>query len=356
MIYFDVTKAGRSRHLSGLQRVSTRLRTELGARVRSAIWKNKAWHDAATGNVVALGADDWVITPELFAEAERPGWWELLAQPITQRGRMAAIFHDAIPLKFPQWTWPQSVARHPEYLKMLACFDRVLAVSDASRGELTGFWEWQGVTPVNPVGRIELGADFLPQMGTDNSIGAAAAARADGVPSLLCVGIIEPRKNQMVLLDVAERLIERGIRFRLDLVGRINPHFGDPIARRMRTLAAKYPEIRYHGAAPDEAVAKLWQTARASVFPTLAEGCGLPLLESLARGVPCVASDLPVLRESDGGGGCVFVDPHDRGAWAATLTRVLTDTSVVDGLRAQARARVLPTWHQAAEQLLQSLS
>ena len=42
---------------------------------------------------------------------------------------------------------PQSVARHPGYLKFLARFDRVWAVSAASREELLGFWRWQGVTP-----------------------------------------------------------------------------------------------------------------------------------------------------------------------------------------------------------------
>jgi glycosyltransferase involved in cell wall biosynthesis len=170
------------------------------------------------------------------------------------------------------------------------------------------------------------------------------------------VGIIEPRKNQLLLLDVAEKLIEQGTPFRLDVVGRINPHFGASIAQRLRRLAARYSQIRYHGAASDEVVAGLWRNAHASVFPTLAEGCGLPLLESLARGVPCVASDLPVLRETGEGGGCVFAAANDRTAWVASLTRVLTDLNYTEELRTQARSRVLPTWAHAADQLVRSLN
>jgi hypothetical protein len=71
----------------------------------------------------------------LFSEEERPGFTAWLeARPC----RAAAIFHDAIPLKLPQITWPRSVARHPGYLKLLAQFDRIWAVSAASREELTG--------------------------------------------------------------------------------------------------------------------------------------------------------------------------------------------------------------------------
>ena len=362
MIYFDVTKAARSRHHSGLQRVSSRLRHELGARVRSVVWEKQTWLDADTQSPAAATPDDWLITPELFSEAERPGWWKLLRQPRSSRYRLAAIFHDAIPLRFPRSTWPQSVARHPEYLKMLSLFDRVLAVSEASRRELEEFWRWQEVTPRATVGRIELGADFLISGKGDDASGPAQESSRHGnlntaraAPSLLSVGILEPRKNQMLLLDVAEHLIARGVNFELNIVGRVNPHFGKPILKRVQKLAASYSQIRYHGAASDESVAALWSTARASVFPTLAEGCGLPLLESLARGVPCVASDLPVLRESGEGGGCVFAAPNVRVTWLDALAKILMDDVHRETLAAEAKARTLPTWTSAAAQLLTSL-
>jgi glycosyltransferase involved in cell wall biosynthesis len=89
-------------------------------------------------------------------------------------------------------------------------------------------------------------------------------------------------------------------------------------------MARTYPGLRYHAAASDEAMAALYATARATVFPTIAEGCGLPLLESLWQGVPCVCSDLPVLRENSAGGGCLPVALNDRSKWKATLRRVLT--------------------------------
>jgi glycosyltransferase involved in cell wall biosynthesis len=346
MIYLDVTKAGRSGHRSGLQRVTARLRTALGAGATEVAW-GEGLRDFRTGDRVGFSPGDWLLTAEVFAESERPGWGEFLR---SGRVRTAAIFHDAIPLKFPSITWPQSVARHPAYLKMLADFDRVWAVSETSRDELTGFWRWQGLEKTPPVAVLALGADFID--------GAPVTRRpppAASVPSLLCVGILEPRKNQLLLLDVAAELWAEGLRFELHLVGRVNPHFGAPIVARLRALRKKFPGLRHHESADDAELAQLYATARASVFPTLAEGCGLPLLESLWQGVPCVCSDLPVLRENAAGGGCLPVAANDRAAWAFALRRVLLDDALQARLAAEAVARPLPDWAGAAATLRAAL-
>lgn len=335
MIYFDVTKAGASGHRSGLMRVSARLATGLGAVATEVRWPD--WDRK-------VQASDWFLTGELFSAEERPGFATFVA---ARPCRMAAIFHDAIPLKHPHITWPQSVARHPGYMKLLAQFDRVWAVSEASRNELLGFWRWQGVTKMPPVDVLDLGADFN-----------AAPRVTEPVPpqaQLLCIGIVEPRKNQTFLLDVCEDLWGEGFSFELHVVGRLNPHFGRPIAARLKSLARRYSGLRYHTMIGDAEVTRLYATARATVFPTMAEGCGLPLLESLWMGVPCVCSDLPVLRENADGGGCVPLPLNDRCAWRDALRRVLTDDGHHAQLVREATTRSLPTWKAAAERIRAAL-
>jgi len=335
MIWLDVTNSGSARHRSGLTRVTARLREELGPDCRPA---------AETRPPLAPG--DWYLTAELFSERERPGLTEFLAgRPC----RLAAIFHDAIPLRFPAITWPRSVARHPEYLKLLARFDRVWAVSAASREDLLGYWRWLGIEAAPPVEVLALGADATagPR--------PAPAGEASGPPALLCVGILEPRKNQALLLEACEELWGEGLEFELHLVGRVNPHFGAPLAARVRELGRRRPGLRYHGAAADAAVDRLYRSARASALPTIAEGCGLPLLESLWHGVPCLCSDLAALREQ-AGGGCVPLPVGDRAAWKAALRRVLTDDPWRRELAAAAGARRLPTWAETAASLRQALN
>jgi glycosyltransferase involved in cell wall biosynthesis len=347
MIYFDVTKSGSGRHHSGLQRLSGRLREELGAAGRPVRWdaKRHHWRAAGRGAPVALAPADWLLTAEQFSEAERPGFWEFLrARPC----RLGAIFCDAIPLQLPHITWPQSVARHPEYIKMLAGFDRVWAISAASRDVLAGFWRWQETAVRAALDVLALGADF-------DGRPRSAAPAAPPAPRILTVGIVEPRKNQGFLLDVAEELWAAGLDFALDVVGRVNPHFGRPIAARLKARAKTEPRLRYHAAASDVRLERLYTACRVTAFSTIAEGHGLPVLESLWKGRPCVCSDLPVLHEVADGGGCVMAAPGDRAAWAAALRAVLTDDAEWGRLAAEAAARVLPTWADAANSLRRGL-
>jgi len=336
MIWFDTTKSGRAEHRSGLMRVSSRLRAELSARAESVA--GGSWVDRAQPG-------DWFLTAEVFSPAERPGWDDLLAQ---RPCRLAAIFHDAIPLKFPQITWPQSVARHPAYLKMLARFDRVWAVSEASRHELLGYWRWLGVVAEPPVDVLALGADF------DGS--ARVVDREEpAAKALLGLGILEPRKNQLLLLETCEQLWNEGLEFSLHVVGRTNPHFGGPIVARIKESARRYRGLRYHAAVDDRVLGRLFGEARAVVFPTIAEGCGLPVLEALWRGVPVVCSDLPVLRENTLGGGCLLAPVNERGAWVDALRKILTDDGLQARLQGEARSRALPTWRAAAETIAATL-
>jgi glycosyltransferase involved in cell wall biosynthesis len=354
MIFFDTTKTGRPGRLSGLGRVSGRLRQSLGAEVQEVVW-DEGLRDLAKWNVVPLGAEDWFVTSELFSEEERPGFTSFIK---SRRCRLAAIFHDAIPLKHPHITWPKSVARHPSYMKLLAGFDHVWAVSRASRAELLGFWKWQGIEQTPPVEVLALGADFnaAPRVTARPQILTSGAQRSTGGARLLCLGILEPRKNQSFLLEVCNDLWTEGLAFELHLAGRVNPHFGTPIVTHIKKLRRAHPnQLFHHATASDATVTQLYATAHATVFPTIAEGCGLPLLESLWMATPCICSDLPVLRENADQGGCLPVKVNDHLAWKTAIRRVLTDPEFHQTLGAEATSRPLPTWRDAAHVLSATL-
>ena len=349
MIYYDITKMGAARHRSGLMRLTSRLMEELGSMLTPVSWdgRRRAFVTGMERTPVAFMPADWMLTVEMFSEAERPGFTAFVQNPPC---RLAAVFHDAIPLKFPHITWPQSVQRHPEYMKLLAGFERAWAISEATRRDFAEFWRWQGVTVRAQVAVIALGADF------DGGNRVQRDARIPvGRPALLCVGIVEPRKNQLFLLEACEALWRDGLDFELQVVGRVNPHFGAPAVRRMRALQKREPRFRYHAAAGDRELGRLYAQARAVALPTIAEGCGLPLLEALWRGVPCVCSDLPVLRENAAGGGCLVAGVNDGADWQAKLRTALTDAAASRRLQTEAMARALPRWTDTAQTLLRAL-
>lgn len=347
MIYYDVTNAARSSHFSGLMRVSSCLRSALahrvGASVVDVVWTVGGWRGAGAAAEVRFAPDDCLLTPEVFGPLERQGFSEWLAAPGC---RTAAVYYDAIPLKFPAITWPRSVGRHPGYMKQLARFDRVLAISLASRDELLGFWKWAGTQARAEVPVIPLGADAS---GMSRAIEPPARAMKR---SLLMVGIVEPRKNQVLMVDVCAILWESGLEFDLHIVGRLNPHFGKPVAQHAAAVARKHAGLRFHGALDDKTVRKLGESCRAAVFPSMAEGNGLPVLEALWQGLPCVCSRIPALQENAVGGGCVLAPVGDRKAWVETIRTILTDDALVSSLAGQAVARPLPTWDDTADAVL----
>jgi len=339
MIFFDVTEVSAWRNASGLARVSRRLRAELGGAAVPSRWPAMR---------AAPGPADWLLTPELFSEAERPGFTAFLER---RPCRLAAIYHDAIPIKHPATTWPRSVERHPSYMKLLARFDRVWAVSAASRDELLGFWRWQGIAEPPPVEVLALGADWdgLPRE-------AAPAGGAPGPSRIVSVGILEPRKNQAVLLDACGELRREGLEMELHLVGRVNPYFGRQIAARVAAMRAEWPGLRHHARMDDAALAGLVRTARLTALASVAEGCGLPLLESLWLGVPCACSGIAPFLESASAGGCEVVAANDVAGWKGALRRMLTDGAHRARLAGEARNRPLPTWAGAARVLREALA
>ena len=92
----------------------------------------------------------------------------------------------------------------------------------------------------------------------------------------------------------------------------------------------------------------LYATAACVVMPSLVEGFGLPLLEAMARGVPVVASDIPVFREV-GGAAPIYVDPSSTSSIANGLRTALVDSSVQEQTVARGHDRVLQfSWEAAA--------
>ena len=106
--------------------------------------------------------------------------------------------------------------------------------------------------------------------------------------------------------------------------------------------------MRFLGWVSGAEIEGLWALSEAFVFPSLYEGFGLPVLEAMARGVPVACSNASSLPEVAGDAALLF-DPHDPGAIASAIERLLTDPAEAARLRAlgEARAREF-TWERTA--------
>ena len=136
----------------------------------------------------------------------------------------------------------------------------------------------------------------------------------------MILGTIEARKNHQLLLGIWRKLVAQlGCKApRLLVIGQRGweaEHVFDVLDRDDR-LRGHVVELN---ACSDEQLAQHLGSARALLFPSLAEGYGLPLVEALGMGVPVIASDLPVFREI-GGDIPIYLDPLDAAAWEAAIS------------------------------------
>jgi glycosyltransferase involved in cell wall biosynthesis len=176
-----------------------------------------------------------------------------------------------------------------------------------------------------------------------------------GLPLVLVVGSHEPRKNHLAVLHAAERRWRAGDRFSLTFIGG-NSWGSAGFSRRLAELQALGRPVETASRVPDRLLWAAYRLARVTVFPSLNEGFGLPVAESLASGTPVITSAYGSMREIADGGGALLVDPRDDTTIAAALHRVLEDDALHTSLVSAARARPHRTWDDYAADVWELLT
>jgi len=344
--------AGHWRPLNDRENASLRDEAISGHRGAQWPWSTRMqsrWHRLTRQPAPVLPATSGLIVPEIFTAAVAAAQPALFA---AARGPRVALFHDALALRFPELSPTRTVARFPSYLQELLAFDGIAAVSADSRDTLLDYWRWLGVTNPPPVIALSLA------LGTSAVAQPMVELVASTVPpAVLCVGSLEGRKNHLTLLAAAELLWGRGREFQLHLIGLAHPQTGRAALNRLRALQAAGRPLFYHGPVDDAALHRAYAACAFTVYPSLCEGFGLPVLESLAQGKPCLCSGRGALGESARDGGCLMLDRVDDPAGlAAAMERLLTDSGELATLAAAARRRTFRTWPQYATELTDWMS
>jgi glycosyltransferase involved in cell wall biosynthesis len=381
----DLTHTSHTRARTGVQRVARALATALGEGARPVChdpylgaWRElEAWEranlaatapaekrgaqwpwsarlrgyarrpgrDRRGGPLLRLASAGGVLVPEIFSPAVGAAFGELL--PLV-RGPRVALFHDAIALKLPELTPAKTVARFPAYLRELLAFDGIAAISEDSRQSLLDYWRWLGAPKTPPVAAIPLGIDVpaLPAPGE-----GAPRPPKPGEGGILCVASIEGRKNHAALLDACERLWAGGARFELRLIGLAQPQTGRAALEKIAALRSAGRPLRYDGPVDEAALSEAYRQCAFTVYPSLLEGFGLPVLESLAYGRPCVCSSRGALGEAARDGGCLTLEAVDAPGLAAAIARLLADDGLLARLGTEARGRTFKTWSDYAGEL-----
>jgi alpha-1,3-rhamnosyl/mannosyltransferase len=240
--------------------------------------------------------------------------------PTFARSRLIAHVHDLTSVEHPEWhPWKANqfmratipyAARHAATVLTHSRF-----VADRVRDTL-GIEDARIVTIPPPLSR-----SFTRQTQADARIRVQHRFGLEG-DFILHVGTLEPRKNHVRLIGAFERLHRAGFPGPLVLVGQEGWRTG-PILDRIRTSPVSSRIVRVSDATDHDLVA-LYQTCTLCAYPSLEEGFGMPLLESMHCGAACVTSDHAALVEL-GRGIAVTVPCEDEIALADAMLRMWRD-------------------------------
>jgi len=286
------------------------------------------------------------VVPELAADPERTR--RLLALARHTPNRTGAIGFDCVPITSAETSSTGFPGFFANYLAAVRHFDHITTISEAAATEYTG---WRSMLAAIGLHGPEIQPILLPAEAPLPNDAAIDRARrrfvVAGMPMVLCVGTHEPRKNHLAVLHAAEVLWREGLRFSLTFVGGHSWN-SDRFRSRLAALQEAGRPVETASGIDDELLWAAYRVARCTVFPSLSEGFGLPVAESLAAGTPVITSAFGSMKEIAADGGALLVDPRDDESITTALRTMLADDAVHKDLSAAALGRPVRTWDEYA--------
>jgi len=263
----------------------------------------------------------------------------------------ALLLYDLIPLRRPEWCAADLVEKFGYWLRTtLPQCTRLMAISKATATDVEAYAREVGLSLSAPVWPVPIGTDFGAPLG--------GGEPARGLPApgsyVLFVSTMEARKNHVMLFKVWRRLVSELHSAQvptLVFAGRVGWLVSDLIQQLENTdwLDGKIRLIRDP---TDAELTALYEGCKFTVFPSLFEGWGLPVSESLGRGQPCLSSDRTSLPEN-GGTLVRYFDPENLDDVYRAVRAVIDDPAGLEEWRAEVRRSFRHTpWEDTADAIL----
>lgn len=244
--------------------------------------------------------------------------------------------HDLIPITHPEFCRPGARKKHISRMRTVLELARgIITNSQTTLDALAAFAEAENM-PLPP---------SIPALLASHNIRAVAGDPPSDRPYFVVIGTIEPRKNHLLLLQIWKRLVEQmGDRApMLVIIGRVGWECENimDILERCELLRG---HVHVLSSCVDADLANWLQHSRALLFPSFAEGFGLPLVEALEFGVPVIASNLTVFREI-AGDIPDYLDPLDAMGWMGMIVDYADPESRArNGQLGRMSGFAAPTW------------
>lgn len=251
---------------------------------------------------------------------------------IKERGRCGTIFativQDLIPLIFRERYLPTKELYERYYTKglILKYSDIVFAISESAKEDTIKIYD----IPEDRIHITYLGTSLKRVRVSENAFSEAAAKFNITKPYMIYTASDEWRKNIDRSIIGFSLSREARDKFQFVIVFKIENR------ERYSKLIKKYGlegKVILTDYVSNEELTVLNMNASASIFPSIYEGFGLPVVEAMEYGLPVAVSNVSSMPEITGEGG-VFFDPYDEKSIGAAINKILLDKEEVERQKA----------------------
>jgi glycosyltransferase involved in cell wall biosynthesis len=246
----------------------------------------------------------------------------IMEQKLTYQLKILLMCYDIIPIKFPQYCLNDTASYFIHYFSDIAwCADMILCISQCTERDCINFLNNIGA-PIPKTHVVQLGTISMDKdAGHQHKICEIAGTRF-----IVYVSTIERRKNHETLYKAYSRLLDEGHDDLPKLICVGMKGWGITELLSDLTLDPRVKEyIIILDNVDDEELSWLYKHCLYTVFPSLYEGWGLAVAESLAAGKFCLSSNKGSLPEV-GGDFVEYIDPWDVPLWAERIAYYAKNT------------------------------
>lgn len=268
-----------------------------------------------------------VLIPEVFFDERRCRFY--LRKLADEPDSVLMCFYDFIPWLRPDDIGVERSGGLMHYIRV-AQHTRYAAFISAETGD-----DWR----LRILRKPEASGVVVP-LGSDG-LGLERQFFSASKHTYVCLGSIDGRKNQNLVVRAFRQLWSEGSKARLVVIGHA---FNSASEAAREVFAARAePLFEYIERASDDAVKDILRRARATIYVSAVEGFGLPPVESLAVGIPVIATrQVPSVSGLDGQGAILIDSPDPKGIVAAV--KALDDNAFARKTWDAAAQLRLPTW------------
>jgi glycosyltransferase involved in cell wall biosynthesis len=274
------------------------------------------------------------VLPRLLAKIKPDIFHCQYVLPPFVKTRTVVAIHDLAHEHFPEFFHPLEALRMKTLVPWSAKrASHIMTISEFSAADIAQRFDLprEKIT----VAHLAASPDFHPR---DKGQSQEHLAGKYGLtfPFILYVGRIQARKNLPRLVEAYARLRKQGLDAKLVLVGKKDWQ-SEQLLQKIKELGLQDCVV-FPGFVSFEDLPIFYNAAEVFVFPSFFEGFGLPVVESMASGVPTITSFGSSLEEV-AADGALLVDPCDTASITDALGNVLGNPALQKNLIARGLKR-----------------